>query len=110
MKSPFIESVRADIRLRGYSIRTEKTYLAWIKKFIYFTGKRHPQEMGAVEVKAFLSWLANDQHVAINTQKVALNAVVFLYHKFLKQELGELGFSLASRPRRLPECGKPKST
>lgn len=107
MKSPFIESVRADIRLRGYSIRTEKTYLTWIKKFIYFTGKRHPQEMGAKEVKAFLSWLANDQHVAINTQKVALNALVFLYHKFLKQELGELGFALASRPRRLPDVLNP---
>jgi integron integrase len=107
MKSPFIESVRADIRLRGYSIRTEKTYLIWIKKFIYFTGKRHPQELGAVEVKAFLSWLANEQNVAINTQKVALNALVFLYHKFFKRELGDLGFSLASRPRRLPDVLNP---
>ena len=63
--------------------------------------------MGAVEVKAFLSWLANDQHVAINTQKVALNALVFLYHKYLKHDLGELGFTLASRPRRLPDVLTP---
>lgn len=107
MKSPFIESVRADIRLRGYSIRTEKTYITWIKKFIYFVGKRHPRELGAKEVKAFLSWLANERNVAINTQKVALNALVFLYHKFLKKELGDLGFSLASRPRRLPDVLNP---
>jgi len=52
--SPFIESVRSEIRLRGYSLRTEKTYIYWIKQFIYFHGKRHPCEMGAEEVKAFL--------------------------------------------------------
>jgi len=56
MKSPFIESIRAEIRLRGYSIRTEKTYLTWIKQFIYFIGKRHPKDVGAGEVKEFLSW------------------------------------------------------
>ena len=107
MKSPFIESVRSEIRLRGYSIRTEKTYLTWIKKFIYFTGKQHPKDVGAKEVKAFLSWLANDRNVAINTQKVALNALVFLYHKILKRELGDLGFSLATRPRQLPAVLNP---
>lgn len=88
MKSPFIESVRAEIRLRGYSIRTEKSYLGWIKRFIYFTGKRHPKDVGEKEVKAFLSWLANERNVAINTQKVALNALVFLYHKFFQRESG----------------------
>lgn len=107
MKSPFIESVRAEIRLRGYSIRTEKTYLTWIKKFIYFTNKQHPKDVGAKEVKEFLSWLANERNVAINTQKVALNALVFLYQKIFKRELGELGFSLASRPRRLPDVLNP---
>jgi integron integrase len=107
MKSPFIESVRAEIRLRGYSIRTEKSYLGWIKRFIYFNDKRHPKELGAKEVKAFLSWLANERNVAINTQKVALNAVVFLYHKILNRELGELGFSLASRQRCLPSVLTP---
>lgn len=107
MKSPFIESIRAEIRLRGYSIRTEKSYLGWIKRFIYFTGKRHPKDVGAKEVKAFLSWLANERNVAINTQKVALNALVFLYHKFFQRELGELGFALASRPRCLPAVLTP---
>ena len=91
MSSPFLDSIRADIRLRGYSIRTEKTYLTWIKQFIYFINKRHPREAGAIEVKAFLTWLATERHVAINTQKVALNALVFLYHKFLHKDLGDLG-------------------
>ena len=104
MKSPFIESVRAEIRLRGYSMRTEKSYLGWIKRFIYFNDKRHPRDLGAKEVKAFLIWLANDRNVAINTQKVALNAVVFLYHKILNRELG---FSLASRQRCLPSALTP---
>jgi len=102
MSSPFIESLRRDIRLRGYSMRTEKTYLYWVRFFIHFHQRRHPQELGAPEVKAFLSYLASERNVAINTQKVALNALVFLYKKFLQQELGELGFTLATRQRCLP--------
>lgn len=102
MASQFLESVRRDIRLRGYSIRTEKAYLYWIRFYINFTGRRHPTETGQAEVKAFLTYLANDRNVAVNTQKVALNAVVFMYHKFLGIELGELGFSLATKQRHLP--------
>ncbi|EGM76809.1 integron integrase [Rheinheimera sp. A13L] len=101
-KSAFLQAVSEDIRLRGYSIRTEHSYLYWIKSFILFHQKKHPQEMGAEEVKNFLSWLANQRHVAVNTQKVALNALVFLYHKFLKLELGELGFKHAVKQRSLP--------
>lgn len=101
-KSPFLEQVRKEIRLRGYSIRTEKTYLLWIKRYILFHQKNHPADMGPEQVKEFLSWLANQQHVAINTQKTALSALAFLYHKILKIELGELGFKQAKRPRRLP--------
>jgi integron integrase len=100
--SPFLEMVRGDIRLRGYSIRTEKTYLFWIKQFILYNGKKHPSEMGVEEIKGFLTWLAVKRNVAINTQKVALNAVVFLYHKVLKQELGEIGFTLATKQRHPP--------
>ena len=58
--------------------------------------------MGAEEVKCFLTWLAVERHVAVNTQKVALNALVFMYHKVLKIELGELGFKLAQKQQRLP--------
>ncbi len=63
--------------------------------------------MGADEVKAYLSWLANERHVAVNTQKVALNALVFLYHKVLRRDLGELGFTLASRQRYIPTVLNP---
>ncbi|WP_315857925.1 MULTISPECIES: phage integrase N-terminal SAM-like domain-containing protein [unclassified Halomonas] len=59
-KSPFLEAIRRDLRLRGYRIRTEKTYLYWIKRFILYHQRRHPTEMGATEVRAFLTSLAND--------------------------------------------------
>ncbi|GAA3530927.1 integron integrase [Zobellella aerophila] len=100
--SPFLNQVRQELRLRGYSLRTEKTYLQWIKRYIRFHHLTHPEKMGAPEVRAFLSWLANKQHVAINTQKTALNALAFLYHKVLAIELGELGFQHAKQHRRLP--------
>ncbi len=102
MASPFLESVRADMRLRGYSIRTEKTYLHWIRRYIFFCEKRHPNECGKEEVKDFLTYLANDRNVAVNTQKIALNALVYLYHRFLNTELGHLGFTLATKQRVLP--------
>lgn len=101
-QSPFIETVRAAIRLRGYSIRTEKSYLYWIRYYICFHKKRHPEDMGPVEVRSFLSWLASNRHVAINTQKVALNALVFLYRHIIGRELGDLGFTHAVRQRQLP--------
>ena len=102
MTSAFMETLRRDIRLRGYSMRTEKTYIYWIRSFIYFIDKRHPSEVGAVEVKAFLTHLAVDRHVAANTQKVALNALVFLHHNFFQIQLGDLGFTLAIKQRVLP--------
>lgn len=106
--SPFMEMIRRDIRLRGYSLRTEKTYLFWIKQFILFNDKQHPTDMGVSEVKAFLTWLAVDRHVAVNTQKVALNAVVYLYHKVLDTPLGEIDFSPASKQRHLPTTLAPR--
>jgi site-specific recombinase XerD len=76
--------------------------LHWIKRFILFHGKQHPKDMGADEVRAFLSYLANQHHVATGTQKIALNALAFLYNKYLNQPLGQLDFVPASKPRRLP--------
>ncbi|MFM2479831.1 integron integrase [Celerinatantimonas sp. YJH-8] len=106
--SPFLEDIRQNIRLRGYSIRTEKSYLYWIKAFILFKNKTHPSLMGAPEVTQFLSFLANQRHVAVNTQKVALNALAFLYQKYLHQNLGDLGFSLATKQRQLPVVLTPE--
>ncbi|WP_439135262.1 integron integrase [Pseudomaricurvus sp.] len=107
MASPFLNSIRDEIRLRGYSLRTEKTYIHWIKRYIYFLEKKHPKDYGAAEVTRYLTHLAVERKVAINTQKVALNALVFMYHKVLKQELGELGFSLATKQRHLPTVLEP---
>ncbi len=107
MASPFLTLIREQTRLRGYSLRTEKSYIYWIKRFIYFNNKQHPQNAGAKEVTAFLTYLASNRKVAVNTQKVALNALVFMYHKVLKKELGDLGFALATKQRHLPSVLEP---
>lgn len=102
MSSPFIESLRSDMRLRGYSIKTEKSYLQWVLQFIRFCDKRHPAELDPSEITHFLTHLAVNRRVAVNTQKSALNALVYLYQKFLKIEVGDLGFKLATKQRHLP--------
>lgn len=98
----FMDRFRAFIRARHLAYRTEKTYCLWVREFIRFHNKRHPESMGPVEVNQWLSHLANNRNVAVNTQKTALNAVVFMYHQFLGKELGELQFAQTSRGRRLP--------
>ncbi|MFA5940478.1 MAG: integron integrase [Sinimarinibacterium sp.] len=98
-----LDQVRAAIRTRHYSLRTEQTYLHWIKRFILFHGKRHPREMGAPEVEAFLSDLAVSQNVAANTQNLALSAILFLYREVLDIQLPWLdGVTRAKKPQRLP--------
>ena len=72
-----IDRLRGAIRSRGYSRRTEKTYWYWIRYFIHFHGKRHPAQMGAAEVTAFLSWLATERNVAAATQNQALSALSY---------------------------------
>jgi integron integrase len=107
--SPFLEQVRAAIRLRHYSIRTERTYLGWIVRFIRFHKLRHPRDMGEAEVVAFLSYLAVEQHVAASTQNQALNALVFLYKAVLERPLGDMQDAVrAKRPQRLPVVLTPE--
>ncbi|MBI3247760.1 MAG: phage integrase N-terminal SAM-like domain-containing protein [Deltaproteobacteria bacterium] len=86
-KPKLLDRVREAIRLRHYSLRTEDTYLHWIKRFIFFHGKRHPAEMGAAEITRFLSALAIDRHVSTSTQNQALNALLFLYRHVLALEV-----------------------
>ncbi|MFK5947594.1 MAG: integron integrase [Methylococcales bacterium] len=85
LKSPFLISLQEAIRIRHYSIRTEKAYLGWAKRYILFHNKRHPSTMGANEVKQFLNHLALEKNVAASTQNQALNALVFLYRHVLEQ-------------------------
>ena len=98
-----LDRVRAAIAARHYSRRTEKAYVHWIKRYIFFHGKRHPSEMGAAEVTAFLTSLAVAGRVAAPTQNQALSALLFLYRHVLGVELPWLDDLVrAKRPERLP--------
>lgn len=98
-----LEQARHWARIRHLSLRTEQAYVSWIKRYISFHAKRHPQELGAAEVTAFLTHLARERNVAASTQNQALNALVFLYHIVLKKELGDLTETARDRrPLRLP--------
>lgn len=102
-KSSLLEQVRHQIRVRHYSIRTEDAYLMTIKRFILFHGKRHPRQMGAEEIKQYLSHLATEGGVSSSTQNQALSALLFLYREVLGVELDSLdGIARAKRPARLP--------
>lgn len=98
-----LDQVRERVRYLHYSIRTEQAYCQWAKGFILFHGKKHPKDMGAIEVEAYLSWLANEKNVSPSTHKQALSALAFLYQQVLGLDfpwLKEIG-----RPkgqRRLP--------
>src|SRR3954468_7947929 len=85
-KAKLLDQVREVLRGKHYSIHTEDAYVGWIKRFIFFHGERHPREVGAPEVQAFLSDLAVRGEVAASTQNQALNALVFLYSEVLHQE------------------------
>jgi len=89
-KPKLLDQVRDAIRTRHYSYRTEEAYVGWIRRFIFFHQKRHPAEMGAREVSAFLSSLATDAHVSASTQNQALAALLFLYREVLAQDFGWL--------------------
>jgi integron integrase len=98
-----LDQVRVAIRTRHYSQHTEQTYLHWIKRFILFHGKRHPREMGATEIEAFLSDLAIHRKVAASTQNLALSAILFLYRDVLGMDLPWLdGITRAKKPQRRP--------
>lgn len=98
-----LEQVRDTIRRRHYSYRTEETYVHWVRRFIHFSGLRHPRELGAMEVTAFLNYLASDREVAAATQNQALSALLFLYKEVLAEPLPWLdGLERAKRPARLP--------
>jgi integrase len=98
-----LDRVRERIRFKHYSIRTEDSYVQWIRRFILFHGKRHPSEMGAVEVEAFLTHLAVEGNVAASTQNQARSALLFLYKEVLGSELPWLNnVEQAKKPRRLP--------
>ena len=98
-----LERMRIHLRTRHYSIRTEEAYIDWARRFILFHGKRHPRDMGAVEVEAFLSHLAVERHVSASTQNQAKAALLYLYKQVLEIDLPWLNEVVqAKRPKRLP--------
>ncbi len=98
----FMDRLRRDMREKGYAYPTEKTYCLWIKRFIRFHNRRHPEQMGAQEINAYLSFLATKYECSPATQRVVLNALVYLYRKFLGVELETLLYEKARPKRRLP--------
>jgi integron integrase len=108
-KVKLLDRVREVIRLKHYSLRTEHTYVDWIKRFIVFHGKRHPETMGAAEVSEFLSHLASERNVAASTQNQAFSALLFLYREVLKQDLPWIDdIERAKRPAKMPVVFTPE--
>ncbi len=95
--------MRGVLRRKHYSIRTEQSYVDWIRRFILFNDKRHPAQMGKPEVTTFLTYLAAQRNLAASTQNQALSAILFLYREVLELELEWVdGFERSKRPARLP--------
>jgi integron integrase len=98
-----LDQVRQTLRLKHFSLKTEKSYVHYIKEFILFHNKQHPKEMGVAEIRAYLSHLAIEKNVAASTQTVALSALLFLYRNVLQIELPYIDeIERAKRPERLP--------
>ena len=97
-----LDKVRDTIRRKHYSLRTEATYIDWIKRYIFFHRKRHPAEMGAREMEQFLNHLAVEMHVALSTQNQALSALVFLYREVLRKDLS--GWKISTAPSDRRDC------
>jgi integron integrase len=98
----FLDQFRAFIRLDGKSYATENTYVYWVHKYILFHNKEHPSKMDARHVEAYLTHIALIANSSPNTQKTALNAIMFLYNRFLKTPIEPLKFKYAKKPQRIP--------
>lgn len=104
IKTPkLLDQVRDKLRVKHYSIRTEQTYVDWIKRYIYFHDKRHPKDLGARDIEAFLTHLAVKGKVAAATQNLAKSSILFLYREVLEMQLPWLeNVTQAKAPKRLP--------
>jgi len=102
MSSPYLEMIRSELRTRRYSIQTEKVYLYWIKYFILFNDKKHPDGMGNYNIERFLNNLAVNKQVSGATQNQALCAIMLLYRYIVKREIKGLSYSFTKREKALP--------
>jgi site-specific recombinase XerD len=102
-KPRLLDQVRQIIRVKHYSLRTEESYINWIKRFIFFHNKKHPIEMGEKEVGEFITHLAKNEKVSASTQNQALCAIVFLYKNVLNKELeNTISIYWSKRAKKLP--------
>ena len=98
-----LDRLRAAVRARHYSLRTEEAYVAWVRRYVVFHGKRHPDELGEAEINVFLTDLAVSRKVSASTQNQALSALLFLYRDVLGKSVESLGDVVrARRPAHLP--------
>ena len=102
MAKKLLDQARDRLRAMHYSYRTEETYIDWMRRYILFHQKRHPEQMGIPEIQEFLTHLAVERNVAASTQNQALSAILFLYREVLHQEVEPVLLSSARRPERLP--------
>jgi integron integrase len=101
--SKLLEQVSDKIRLKHYSHRTEKTYKHWIKHYILFHNKTHPDKLDGKALNAYLTYLAKEKHVSASTQNLARNAILFLYKQVLKKDIGDSkNYVIAKRSRKVP--------
>ena len=99
----FIDKLRLFIRARNLAYATEKTYVGWILHFIRYHNKKHPKVMGTPEIEEFLNYLVLERFCSKSTQRTALNALVFLYTKFLgRDDLGRFDYVTSKKSRRIP--------
>jgi integrase len=99
-----LDQYRESLRSRHYSLRTEGTYISWVRQYIFFHHKRHPREMGVGEINDFISYLANQKNISASTQNQAISAILFLYRNVLRIQLDETGLIPIRpiKPKRVP--------
>ncbi len=102
MPKKLLDQLSDTLRAKHYSYRTEETYLDWVRRYILFHHKKHPSQMGADQIRAFIVHLATERNVAASTQNQALSAILFLYREVLHQEIEPILLTGAKRPERLP--------
>ncbi len=102
-KIKLLDQVRITMRTNHYSSKTEESYISWIRRFIIFNNKVHPDKLGSEHIKNFLNYLAVSRHVSASTQNQALNGVLYLYKNLLKKEVGWIDdIRFSQRKKHLP--------
>lgn len=103
----FMDQFKMHMRARNLAYSTEKAYCYWVLRFIRYHNKQHPNTLGSADISNFLSHLANLRRCSKSTQKLVLNALIYLYREFLKINVAELNYKISSKPRRLPTVFSP---